>query len=89
MARRDTYNYTYRVGRRIAHRGITSNPERREKEHQRARLGSKLTVDDRADILRLTSTSHSQKVTICAGLNAVPRWSVGDLDRHRSDTGRT
>ena len=29
MARRETYNYTYRVGRRIAHRGITSNPERR------------------------------------------------------------
>ena len=48
MARRDTYNYTYRVGRRIAHRGITNNPTRREKEHQRARPGGKLTVDGRA-----------------------------------------
>lgn len=48
MPKRDTYNYTYRVGRRIAHRGITSNPARREREHQRARPGGKLTVDGRA-----------------------------------------
>ena len=48
MARRDTYNYTYRVGRRIAHRGITNNPARREREHQRARPGGRLTVDGRA-----------------------------------------
>ena len=48
MAKRNTYNYTYRVGRRIAHRGITNNPARREREHQRARPGGKLTVDGRA-----------------------------------------
>ena len=48
MAKRDTYNYTYRVGRRISHRGITNNPARREREHQRARPGGKLTVDGRA-----------------------------------------
>ena len=42
MPTRDTYNYTYRVGRRISHRGITNNPARREREHQRARPGGKL-----------------------------------------------
>ena len=48
MAARNTYSYTYRVGRRIAHRGITNNPIRREKEHHRARPDGKLTVDGRA-----------------------------------------
>ena len=48
MATRDTYNYTYRNGRKISHRGITNNPARREREHQRARPGGKLTVDGRA-----------------------------------------
>lgn len=48
MAKRDTYNYTYRVGRRVSHRGITNNPARREREHQLARPGGKLTVDGRA-----------------------------------------
>ena len=48
MVARNTYNYTYRVGRRIAHRGITNNPARREREHQRARPGGRLTVDSRA-----------------------------------------
>ena len=48
MATRNTYNYTYRVGGRIAHRGITNNPRRREKEHQSARPGGKLTVEGRA-----------------------------------------
>lgn len=47
MATRNTYNYTYRVGRRVSHRGITNNPARREREHQRARPGGKLTVDGR------------------------------------------
>lgn len=48
MASRNTWNYTYRVGRRVSHRGITNNPARREREHQRARPGGKLTVDGRA-----------------------------------------
>ena len=48
MPKRDTYNYTYRVGRNVSHRGITNNPERRESEHRRARPGGKLTVDGRA-----------------------------------------
>ena len=48
MASRNTYNYTYRVGRRVSHRGITGNPDRREREHQRVRPGGKLTVDSRA-----------------------------------------
>ena len=41
----DTYNYTFRVGRKVSHRGITNDPARREREHQRARPGGKLTVD--------------------------------------------
>ena len=45
---RDTYNYTYRVGRKVSHRGITNDPARREREHQRARPGGKLTVNGRA-----------------------------------------
>ena len=48
MPKRDTYNYTYRVGRRVSHRGITNNPARREREHQRARPGGRLTVEGRA-----------------------------------------
>ena len=48
MAARQTYNYTYRVGRKIAHRGITNDPARREREHQRARPGGRLTVEGRA-----------------------------------------
>lgn len=36
MPKRDTYNYTFRNGRKVSHRGVTNNPERREKEHQRA-----------------------------------------------------
>ena len=45
---RDTYNYTYRVGRKVSHRGVTNDPARREREHQRARPGGKLTVNGRA-----------------------------------------
>ena len=48
MSERDTYNYTYRVGRKVSHRGITNDPERREQEHQRERPGGKLTVEGRA-----------------------------------------
>lgn len=45
---RSTYNYTFRVGRRVSHRGITNNPARRQAEHRRARGGGKLTVNGRA-----------------------------------------
>ena len=48
MTARTTYNYTYRVGRKIAHRGITNDPARREREHQRSRPGGRLTVEGRA-----------------------------------------
>lgn len=48
MPKRDTYNYTYRKGHKVSHRGITINPARREREHRRARPGGKLTVDGRA-----------------------------------------
>ena len=48
MTRRNTWNYTYRVGRRVSHRGITSNPVRRERQHQRNRPGGRLTIDGRA-----------------------------------------
>ena len=46
--RRNTYNYTFRVGRRVARRGITNNPKRREAEHRRVLPCGKLTVDGRA-----------------------------------------
>ena len=48
MTTRDAYHYTYRVGGRIAHRGITNDPARREKEHQRAEPGGRLTVEGKA-----------------------------------------
>lgn len=48
MPKRDTYNYTYRVGRKVSHRGITNDPERREREHRSKRPGGKLTVEGRA-----------------------------------------
>lgn len=31
---RDTYKYNFKVGRKIVHRGITDDLERREGEHQ-------------------------------------------------------
>ena len=45
---RSTYNYTFRVGRRVSHRGITNDPSRREREHRQFRPKGKLTVDGRA-----------------------------------------
>ena len=48
MAKRDTFNYTLRVGRKVAHRGITNDPARREREHQQELPDAKLTVDGRA-----------------------------------------
>lgn len=45
MATSSKWNYTYRVGRRVSHRGVINNPARRE--HRRARPGGKLTVDGR------------------------------------------
>ena len=48
MARRNTFNYTFRVGRRVSHRGITNNPARRQREHRQARPGGRLTIDGRA-----------------------------------------
>ena len=48
MPQRNTYNYTFRVGRKVSHRGITKNPKRREQEHRRVRPKGKLTVDGRA-----------------------------------------
>ena len=48
MPRRNTYNYTFRVGREVAHRGTTNNPKRSQQEHRRVRPKGKLTVDGRA-----------------------------------------
>ena len=48
MPQRNTYNYTFRVGRKVSHRGITYDPKRREQELQRVRPGGKLTVNGRA-----------------------------------------
>ena len=60
MPRRNTYNYTFRVGLKVSHRGITNNPKRRQQEHQRVRPKGKLTVDGhvktRAGALRFERT---------------------------------
>ena len=48
MTSRNTYNYTYRVGRKVSHRGMTNNPSRREQEHRQAHPGGKLTAEGRA-----------------------------------------
>ena len=39
--KQDTYNYTLRKGRKVVYKGITKNPERREKEHRAS--GKKFT----------------------------------------------
>ena len=48
MAKRETYNYTFRVGRKVSHRGVTNNPTRRQREHRKVRPSGRLTVDGRA-----------------------------------------
>jgi predicted GIY-YIG superfamily endonuclease len=35
-AKRDTYNYVLKRGRRIVYRGITNDPERRLNEHRKS-----------------------------------------------------
>ena len=42
MAERDTYKYHLIKGRRIVHRGITNDLERRQREHQKTRPGSEI-----------------------------------------------
>ncbi len=44
---RDTYNYNYRGGRKVSHRGTTNDPTHREREDQLAHPGGRLTVDSR------------------------------------------
>lgn len=39
---RDTYKYELRVGKKVVHRGVTTDLERREREHQRDWEGSKI-----------------------------------------------
>lgn len=48
MEKRDTYTYEFRVGRRVVHRGITNNPERREREHRENFPTGRLVVIGRA-----------------------------------------
>ena len=36
-AKRNTYNYELKQGRKVVYRGITTNPERRYREHKRVR----------------------------------------------------
>ena len=43
MPKRDTYKYHLKVGRKIVHRGITSDMPRRENEHQGEYPGAKIT----------------------------------------------
>jgi len=34
MAKRDTYKYQFKVGKKVVHEGITNDLERRERDHQ-------------------------------------------------------
>jgi hypothetical protein len=43
-APRDCYRYDYKIGNKIRHSGFTTDPERREKEHQRRWPGGHLAV---------------------------------------------
>lgn len=43
MPNRDTYTYSLRQGRKIVHRGITNDLERREREHQEQFPNSKIS----------------------------------------------
>ena len=40
---RDTYKYHLKDGKRIAHRGVTNNLSRREKEHQTEYPGEEIS----------------------------------------------
>ena len=42
MAQRDTYKYQLKVGRKVVHRGITYDLERREREHQQDYRASRI-----------------------------------------------
>lgn len=46
--KRNITTYELRQGRKVVHRGITNNPERRESEHQEQFPNSKLTPVGRA-----------------------------------------
>ena len=48
MPLRDTYTYVFYVSGRISHRGITNNPQRREREHRRNHPSGRLKVVGRA-----------------------------------------
>ena len=41
---RDTYRYHYKIGNKVVHTGITTDPQRREAEHQRAKPGGRLVA---------------------------------------------
>ena len=42
MANRDTYKYHLKKGRKVVHRGITSDLKRRESEHQEIFPGTEI-----------------------------------------------
>jgi hypothetical protein len=43
-SKREWYRYDYKVGNTIRHSGITTDPERREGEHQRRWPGGHLVI---------------------------------------------
>ena len=61
MARRRTYDYTFRKDRLITHRGVTDNPERRARELWRMYPGGKMTVDGRAYFLPPTGRRDAER----------------------------
>lgn len=48
MSNRDTFTYALRQGRKIVHKGITNDLERREREHQEQFPGSKISKEGNA-----------------------------------------
>ena len=67
--RRNTYNYTFRVGKKVSHRGVTNNPKRRQQEHRRVRPNGKLTVNGRAKT-RLSALRVERRQTKTKGYHA-------------------
>jgi predicted GIY-YIG superfamily endonuclease len=44
MTKRDHYTYDFKVGNKIVHSGITTDPERRAQEHERRWPGGHMNV---------------------------------------------
>ncbi len=83
---RDTYRYHYQVGNKIVHFGITSNPARREAEHQQARPGGHI-IQQGPRVTRQSAERWEQQQKTSPF--KVTRTSVGRWERQRKVTSRS